>query len=94
MSAPAILFGTAKIHTLKSNETVEELPIRPIISNISAASNYKVFSSTLEKICGQHHLSCKRTIYRTCFVKLNSYHDNIKYKFKTWKVSEVERTVY
>ena len=37
-SAPGKFYGTAKIHKLKENDTVEELPLRPIISNIGTAS--------------------------------------------------------
>ena len=37
-SAPARFYGTAKIHKLKNNGTVDQLPIRPIISNINTAS--------------------------------------------------------
>ena len=31
-------YGTAKIHKLKNDSTVDDLPIRPIISNINTAS--------------------------------------------------------
>ena len=37
-SAPARFSGTAKIHKLKNDRAVVELPIRPIISNINTAS--------------------------------------------------------
>lgn len=37
-SAPARFYGTAKIHKLQTNGTVNDLPIRPIISNINTAS--------------------------------------------------------
>ena len=37
-SAPARFYGAAKIHILKNDSTVDELPIQPIISNISTAS--------------------------------------------------------
>ena len=37
-SALARFYGTAKIHKLKNDRAVDELPIRPIISNINTAS--------------------------------------------------------
>ena len=37
-SAPAQFYGTAKIHKLKNDSTVHDLPIRPITSNINTAS--------------------------------------------------------
>ena len=37
-SAPGKFYGTAKIHKLKENDDVNQLPIRPIISNIGTAS--------------------------------------------------------
>ena len=36
-SAPARFYGTAKLHKLKNDSTVDDLPIQPIISNINAA---------------------------------------------------------
>ena len=37
-SAPARFYGTAKLHKLKNDSTVDDLPIRPIISNINTGS--------------------------------------------------------
>ena len=37
-SAPARCYGTAKMHKLKNHRAVDELQIRPIISNINTAS--------------------------------------------------------
>ena len=37
-SAPTRFYGTAKLHKLKNDSTVDDLPIRPIISNINTAS--------------------------------------------------------
>jgi len=37
-SSPGKFYGIAKLHKLKANETVDDLPIRPIISNIGTAS--------------------------------------------------------
>ena len=37
-SAPAQFYSTAKIHKLKNDSTVDDLPIRPIVSNINTAS--------------------------------------------------------
>ena len=36
-SAPARFYVTAKLHKLKNDSTVDDLPIRPIISNINTA---------------------------------------------------------
>ena len=37
-SDPGRFYGTAKLHKLPANDTIEELPIRPIVSNIGTAS--------------------------------------------------------
>ena len=37
-SAPARIYGTAKLHKLKNDSTVDDLPVRPIIPNINTAS--------------------------------------------------------
>ena len=37
-SNPGRFYGTAKLHKLSPNGTIEELPIRPIVSNIGTAS--------------------------------------------------------
>ena len=37
-SCPGRFYGTAKLHKLKEGQTVDDLPIRPIISNIGTAS--------------------------------------------------------
>ena len=37
-SRPGLLYETAKLHKLKENDTVENLPLRPIISNEGTAS--------------------------------------------------------
>ena len=36
-SAPAQFYGTAKLHKLKNDSIVDDLPMRPIISNINTA---------------------------------------------------------
>ena len=37
-SRPGLFYGTAKIHNLKENDTIENLPLRPIISNVGTAT--------------------------------------------------------
>ena len=37
-SAPARFYGTVKLHKLKNDSTVDDLPIQPIVSNINTAS--------------------------------------------------------
>ena len=37
-SNPSKFYGTAKIHKLSYNDTIDQLPLRPIVSNIGAAS--------------------------------------------------------
>ena len=37
-SAPARIYGTAKLQKLKNDSTVDDLPVRPIIPNINTAS--------------------------------------------------------
>ena len=39
-SKPGKLYGTAKIHKLSYNDTIDHLPLRPIVSNIGTASYY------------------------------------------------------
>ena len=37
-SRPGQFYGLAKIHKLKENERIDEIPLRPIISNIGTAT--------------------------------------------------------
>ena len=37
-SSPGKYYGTAKVHKLAINGTVEELPLRPIVSNLNTAT--------------------------------------------------------
>ena len=37
-SRPGLFYGTAKLHKLKENDNVENLPLRPIVSNVRAAT--------------------------------------------------------
>ena len=37
-SSPGKCYGTAKVHKLAINGTVEELPLRPIVSNLNTAT--------------------------------------------------------
>ena len=37
-SSPGKFYGTAKVHKLAINDTVEELPLRPIVSNLNTAT--------------------------------------------------------
>ena len=37
-SLPGKFYGTAKIHKLSRNDTINELPLRPIVSNICTAT--------------------------------------------------------
>ena len=41
-SAPGKLYGTAKVHKMAENNSVENLPFRPVISNICIASYHLV----------------------------------------------------
>ena len=47
-SAPRKFYGTAKIHKLSLNDTINELPLRPIVSHIATAT-YQV-SKCLAKL--------------------------------------------
>ena len=55
-SSPGKLYGTAKVHKLSINDTVEELPLSPIISNLNSAA-YQ-FAPYLGKILSP--LSCSQ----------------------------------
>ena len=37
-SCPGKIYGTAKVRKISENDTVDELPIRPIVSNIGTAT--------------------------------------------------------
>ena len=37
-SSPGKFYGTAKLHTLPANGKIDDLPIRPIMSNINTAT--------------------------------------------------------
>lgn len=37
-SRPGLFYGTAKLHKLKENDNVENLPLRPIVSNVRTAT--------------------------------------------------------
>ena len=37
-SCPGKFYGTAKVHTISENDTVNELPIQPIVSNTGTAT--------------------------------------------------------
>ena len=37
-SCPGKFYGTAKVHKISENDTVDELPIRPIVLNIGTAT--------------------------------------------------------
>ena len=41
-SAPGKLYGTAKVHKMAGNDNIDNLPLRPIISNIGTASYHLV----------------------------------------------------
>ena len=47
-SGPGKFYGAAKIHELSPNDTINELPLRPIVSNIgTAASHLSKYLTTL-----------------------------------------------
>ena len=48
-SSPGKFYGTAKLHNVSNNSTVEHLPRRPIISNIGTTT-YELPSSTSKTI--------------------------------------------
>ena len=52
-SAPGKFYGTARLHKLSPNDTINELPVRPIVSNIGTATNH------LSKYLAR----CKVTLY-------------------------------
>ena len=35
---PSKVYGTAKVHKISENDTVDEIPIQPIVSNIGTAT--------------------------------------------------------
>ena len=78
-SAPARFYRTAKLHKLKSDSTVDDLPIRPIISNINTAS-YQ-FAKYLAKLLSP--LSTSEYIVKsTSDFITHTKGQNIPYNFK------------
>ena len=70
-SIPGKLYGTAKVHKMKTNN-VEELPLRPIISNVGTASCK--LGKYLAKLL-YHHLPVLNTRYfRSNSSSINSLH--------------------
>ena len=61
-SAPGQFYGTAKLYKLKDNRTVEDLPLRPIISNIGTAT-YKLakYLARILKPLGQSQYTIKNS---------------------------------
>ena len=59
-SSPGRFYGTAKLNKLKDNGTVEDLPLRPIISNIGTAT-YKLakYLAQILKLLGQSQYTIK-----------------------------------
>ena len=68
-SCPGKFYGTAKIQNISENDTVDDLPIRPIVSNIGTATCdlvNKILSKAVvtTQSVGIHRKEHK-TIYRT-----------------------------
>ena len=63
-SAPGKFYGTAKIHKLSPNDTINELPLRPIASNIGTATYHlsKYLAKFLSPLSESEH-TIKNTKY-------------------------------
>ena len=63
-SAPGKFYGTAKIHKLSPNDTINELPLIPIVSNIStAAYNLSKYLYKLLSPLSESEYTIKNTKY-------------------------------
>ena len=78
-SAPARFYGAAKIHKLKNDRAVDEIPIPPIISNINTAS-YQ-FAKYLAKILSRLSIS-ESTVKSTKEFIIHIKGQNISNDFK------------
>ena len=68
-SCPGKFYGTAKIHNISENDTTDDLPMRPIVSNIGTAT-YDLVNKILSKavVSAQSvgiHRKEHKAIYRT-----------------------------
>ena len=61
-SCPGKFYGTAKVHKISENDTVDELPIRPIVSNIGTATyNLSKYLAKLLSPLSQSEYTIKNT---------------------------------
>ena len=81
-SAPARFYGTAKLHKLKNDSTVDDLPIRPIISNINTAS-YQLakYLAKLLSPLSMSEYNVKSTSYFITHIKGQNIPNNFKLIF-------------
>ena len=63
-SAPGKFYGTAEIHKLSPNNTINDLPLRPIVSNIGTATYHssKYLAKLLSPLSESEH-TIKNTKY-------------------------------
>ena len=84
-SAPGKFDGTAKIHKLSLNDTIHELPLRPIVSNIGTATYHLLkYLAELSSPLSESEYTIENTKY---FVeKLTKFHipnDHLLVSFKS-----------
>ena len=84
-SAPGKFDGTSKIHKLSLNDTINELPLRPIVSNIGTATYHLLkYLAELSSPLSESEYTIENTKY---FVeKTTKYHipnDHLLVSFKS-----------
>ena len=85
-SNPGRFCGTAKLHKLPPNDTMEGLPIRPIASNIGTASYHlaKYLAHNLSPL-GQSTYTIKSTLDLMGKIKNEQLHPRLHEHVKKWK---------
>ena len=78
-SSPGKFYGTAKIHKLQPNQGIDELPLRPIISNINTATYEltRYLAKALSPLSQSDYTVSSSKVF-TEIIKLKSILDNHK----------------
>ena len=78
-SSPGKFYGTAKIHKLQPNQGIDELPLRPIISNINTATYEltRYLAKALSSLSQSDYTVSSSKVF-TEIIKLKSILDNHK----------------
>ena len=77
-SLPGNLYGTARLHKVSNNSTVEHLPLRPIISNIGTATyDLAKYLAQLLKLLSESQYTIKNSkTFTKMLKKMRIPHEN------------------